>query len=222
VSNRSEALELVHLIAEQGEGAVAKPAGDSHFQRFLEMFRSLSSSELPLPVLPLPSDPILETGAQVSPERQITHPAGRALCSLLDLRYRMLLTQIAITLQLPDGGASGPLRGQLAVHAVRAEMRDGISALAEEIRLLPRLAGGDASVAPCGPTFSEHGPNPARTAAQLAQDLLDDITASGALMGTLRRPAAEGGHGLDLTVFEDIAEHDRGLTEIATRIRNLP
>lgn len=222
VANRADALNLVHLIAEQGEGTVAKPGEDSHFGRFLALFRAVVQTPLPLPVRPLPADPTIATAATVDPLRQITDPVARGLCALLDVRYRMLLAEIALTLRLSDIADSGPLRAKLAAHAVRAEMRDGIAGVVDEILRRPRTAAGDPLTDPCGPTFSEGSPDPTLTAAELARTLLGDMRDSAARIQALSRPLAEGGLGLDLPVFDDLAEDDERLADIVTPILQFP
>lgn len=216
--SRAEALELVHEIAEQGEGAVDKPGQISHFQRFLSLFRDLSQTALPLPVRPLPPDPTLEEGESVAPERRITNPASRSWCSLLDTRYRMLLREIALTLCLPEAGSSGQIRSRIAAHAIRFEMPTGISAVVNEIILCPREEGGNPAISPCGPVFSEVIIDSAAGAEAYGEMLRADMASSAGMVEMMRRPATEGGLGLDSLVFGDLSDSDTRLDALLAGI----
>ncbi len=218
VANRADALALVHRIAEQGEGAVTKPNQISHFRRFLTIFHALSNAAGPLPVLKLPADPTLESGPTIDPNRQITDPAARALCALLDARYHLLLAEIALTLRLPGGGEIGRCRNELASHAVGPEMHTGITGTVRAILTRPRTAGADAAAAPCGPTFSEGAPDPNLTAEELVQTIRGHMADSAAKIEAMQRPLAEGGKELHLPLFDNLTANDGDLTAILDAI----
>ena len=167
VASRDEAVEALRLIGEQGEGpdnpSSVTPAVPSHFDHFIAIYKAFPETDpevgdvpwvptRPVPVNPstLPdpdSDPDIESG-------RITHPTTRLWAQLFNVRYRMLLLDLAHYLHL-----SGPLlnaqgetlpRGHLHAWTFE-EMRSGVRAIGRRLTRLPRRESGGADAA--GPPF---------------------------------------------------------------------
>ncbi len=155
VSSRHEAADALRVIGAQGEGNAnpPPPALPSHFDRFLQIYRAFPEIEGPpgsapwMPTasvprnpntLPLPStDAALERG-------RITHPTTRLWGQLFNVRYRMLLVDLAHALHM-----SGPLTTKDSALTVRGRLRDwtflemrgqgqaGLRGLAKTLTALP-------------------------------------------------------------------------------------
>ena len=105
------AIPLLEAIAQQGEGETGQnPAQESHYQRFRAIYDAFpvegawQPSRL-VPVNPNTSEPETEPEDEDAVELasgRITNRRARAWAQLLNLRYRMLLTDIAHALHL-DG-----------------------------------------------------------------------------------------------------------------------
>ena len=147
ITNKAEALSALRKIAEQGEG-VGETGGEdllkTHFYLFLKIYRErLAQGDGPdVPVRDLPTDP--STSAQTSADSEIelnriSHPVARHLAQLFNLRYRILLVDLAHALSiesdlLPKDPAA-PNDPQKP--SGRAELREWTF---EEMRRMPDLA----------------------------------------------------------------------------------
>jgi hypothetical protein len=99
--NRAQAVYALKQVAEQGEATQMLVADkqDSHFMRFLFVWRGLDKAFDWSPSLPLPVNPTLPgpgAGATV-----ISNPESAAWGAMFNLRYRMLLTWLGHALNLP-------------------------------------------------------------------------------------------------------------------------
>jgi hypothetical protein len=111
VGQRSEALDALNKIAEQGEGpetteAVANPA--SHFQRFLNIYRQFPDDNSWQPAYPTIEDPNVRNSVMgVNNPGQITHPEARLWAQLFNARYRRLLLTLRHALEIEAPAPSG-------------------------------------------------------------------------------------------------------------------
>lgn len=129
VASRDEAIEALRAIGEQGEGSVSPPPGaeTSHFDQFLGIYREFPETELDdepdrVPTRSIPTNPTTAPDPQADPvtERsRITHPTSRLWAQLFNVRYRMLLVDLAHALHL-----SGPLADQAGSPTPRGHLRD--------------------------------------------------------------------------------------------------
>ena len=129
VGSRQEAVDVLRLIGEQGEGAANPPpeAQPSHFEEFLAIYRDFPETETTetpewVPTRPIVTNPTTEAEPNPDPvaERsRITHPTTRLWAQLFNVRYRMLLADLAHVLQLP-----GPLAGADGNPTPRGRLRD--------------------------------------------------------------------------------------------------
>jgi len=126
--NRAEARAAIDAIAEQGEGVLTAPKScndmpaDSHFARFLKIFREFPKGGQWRPAVQTPIHPNLcEPGATNNWSKnmeagRITHEETRLWAQLSNRRYRMLLMFLshALHLETPlDAGDKPTTRGLL-------------------------------------------------------------------------------------------------------------
>jgi hypothetical protein len=160
VRTRAEAVAALRAIGEQGEGSqnTSPLAAPSHFDRFLQIYTSFPEDAAwhpawPVPVgpntMPVPStDPAAEAG-------RITHPVALLWAHLFNVRYRMLLVDLAHVLSLPgpllDNGVP-TLRGHLrdwALQEMRGRSKGGLKGIAKKLTGLPlKEEDGPARAAP--------------------------------------------------------------------------
>ena len=129
VSSRAEAVSALRAIGEQGEGSASPPpdAPLSHFDQFLGIFREFPETEGDeepewVPTRSVPVNPTTAPAADPDPAAErgrITHPTTRLWAQLFNVRYRMLLADLAHVLQL-----SGPLLDASGSPTARGELRD--------------------------------------------------------------------------------------------------
>jgi hypothetical protein len=171
VRSRAEAVAALRAIGEQGEGSASPPPGSppSHFDRFLAIYRAFPETEGPfaavtwVPTHSVPSDPntLHHSSTDAELERgRITHPTARLWAHLFNVRYRMLLVDLAHALQLPgplveDGRptARGSLR-DWTFQEMRGRGRAGLRGIAGVLTRLPlKQAPGPADALNAGPPF---------------------------------------------------------------------
>ncbi len=109
VSDQATALAAIDVIARQGEGVGGGALENSHFHRFLTLFREFPPENAgPSPTFPVPTDPNTAFPPNIS---TITHPNTRRWAALFNLRYSILLTSIAHALHLPVSDSRSLLLG---------------------------------------------------------------------------------------------------------------
>jgi hypothetical protein len=96
-ASRTDAVAALRDIAEQGEAIEIVAAGseDSHFVRFLNLFRRFDGGRGAPSVLPLAVDPIIGDGGEDSDGQKIRNPEAATWAALFNTRYRMLLAYLA-------------------------------------------------------------------------------------------------------------------------------
>jgi hypothetical protein len=171
MAGRAEAVKALQLIGEQGEGPDGTSSGDlsepAHFDRFFDIYTYFPETDTHFGVLEwqparaVPTHP--NTLADPAPEPdiecgRITEPTSRLWAQLFNVRYRMLLLDLAHHLHLSgkpskDDG-DRPLR-ELLVEWTFQEMvgfgSAGLRGLAQRLTTLPRRPDGGTHVA--GPPF---------------------------------------------------------------------
>lgn len=125
--NRSQAIAALKAIAEQGEATqfISADKEDSHFSRFLKVWRGLAGADGWSPSLPLPVDPVVPgLGADQREVTLIRNPESIGWGALFNLRYRMLLTWLAHAWALgaSESGDAPPGRRGLALNRAFNEM----------------------------------------------------------------------------------------------------
>jgi hypothetical protein len=149
VASRDEAVSSLQAIGAQGEGLMNPPAGapPSHFDHFFRIYEAFPNPGAPsvsMPTRPVASNPntLRDPTTDTALERgRITHPTTRLWAHLCNVRYRMLLLDLAHALHLPgpmhDSGGGGPTnRGQLRDWTFD-EMRMGVGDIAQLLTTLP-------------------------------------------------------------------------------------
>jgi hypothetical protein len=129
VASRDEAVAALQAIGEQGEGSASAPPGaqPSHFNQFLGIYREFPETEFEqepdwVPIRSIPTNPTTSPFIDPDPvaERsRITHPTTRLWAQLFNVRYRMLLVDLAHALHL-----SGPLADDVGDPTPRGHLRD--------------------------------------------------------------------------------------------------
>jgi hypothetical protein len=190
--------QAIFDIAAQGEGPT-DPRDDpgpcpplpaemtSHFSRLLEIFHQLTTAGT-APVRPVPTDP------QAS---QITHPVANRLARAMNLRYGLLMLEIAIAVftrrsAMVNGNS---VLGKVASWAI-ADMTLGLSEMGRKLVTLPLNEGGTVAEGAAAPPFTVPAtpfPSDERGRWQRLIEILDAYSA------VLREPTA----GSDQSV-EDI------------------
>ncbi len=147
--SRDEAVRSITEVGEQGEGEDLPGAGDdSHFLRFLEIYRGMKrlgdgagvrplaqnpTTDLDGPDVPRPGDP-----PPPVPATPITHPEARLWAHLFNVRYRKLLVNLSHAFELADDPGEGSRlspRGAL-IHRTFSEMYN-LRAIAGRLVVLP-------------------------------------------------------------------------------------
>jgi hypothetical protein len=146
VASRAEAVDALRAIGAQGEGLATPPAGapPSHFDHFFRIYSAFPDPGTPSPTLPVASNPntLRDQSDDADLEQgRITHPTTRLWAHLCNVRYRMLLLDLAHALRLPglmeDPDSGAPTnRGHLRDWTFN-EMRLGVGGIARLLTLLP-------------------------------------------------------------------------------------
>jgi hypothetical protein len=152
VYSRESALAALEQIGEQGEALVSAGDETSHFRRFLTIYdelKQLPDDDRGLVTRPLATNPRTTPG----PEGVITDPEALCWAHLFNVRYRMLLLDVAHAFRLagPLDGSARNARG-LLVNRAFAEMYN-LRAIAGMLVQLPLEQEGSASDLAAGPPF---------------------------------------------------------------------
>jgi hypothetical protein len=167
ISTRDQAVAALRAVGEQGEGSDEAPPGapQSHFDQFLNIYRAFPEHEdlaasTWVPTRQVPVNPTTSPAASRDPSLEaarITHPVTRLWAQLFNVRYRMVLADLAHALQLDgplaDGGAATP-RGLLrdwTFLQMRGRGGGGMKGLAQVLTRRPAKPGGESACA--GPPF---------------------------------------------------------------------
>lgn len=213
VADRQQAVAALCDIGEQGEGPQTPPAGgpQSHFDKFIEIYRAFPEPAQWTPTRPVPTDPT--TNATPDPDataelNRITHAVTRLWAQLGNVRYRMLLTGLVHALQLtgPYGDAAGvTARGRLRDWAFE-HMLSGIRGIAtllmtRPLKASPVIGAPEVAGPPFEPPFTFSIPDDEYGRWRLQLALLD---ASADLTARLR---AAGEHG---SLLDQLEKSDAG------------
>lgn len=156
VADLAAARQAIFKIAQQGEGPPDAGESDTHFDKFLRLYREFREynkhADWPVVVRNQATDPTAGAGGTVA---TITDPAALQWASLANVRYELLLLYIALALTV---GSTGSVTGTTAKRAdlvdwVRKEMKSVIKKLGEELRAMPLEAGAAADSVRAGLPF---------------------------------------------------------------------
>jgi hypothetical protein len=131
IPSRGDALFAISLIAAQGESFTM--TSDSHFRRFYEAYESYASS-LPKGVRDVPVNPT--TRNKPVHHGQITDPKAHLWARLFDLRYQLLILELALGVQTAPG-TTGALGRDSLFNDALDEMRRRIKRIGDV--LLPTM-----------------------------------------------------------------------------------
>jgi hypothetical protein len=125
-ANRTQAVLALTAIAQQGEAVQRIPADaeESHFSRFLIVYRGVAAVSGWTAAIPLPINPKVPGPGSSAIGTVIGNPESAAWGALFNLRYRMLLTWLAHAFQLADaqGPPGPPSRRGHVINRVYGEM----------------------------------------------------------------------------------------------------
>jgi hypothetical protein len=124
-ASRTQAIAALKAVAEQGEAVdTSQATEDSHFRRFLQVYRDFSAVSGWTPTLALPKDPRKQGLGADGNGTTIQNPEASAWAGLFNLRYRMLLSYLAHAFQLSDDPAqtTTPGRRGQVINRIFAEM----------------------------------------------------------------------------------------------------
>jgi Ferritin-like len=192
VYSRDTAVSAIAQIGDQGESSTPLPDGpdageDSHFTRFLSIYCALSK-------VPEPDRSKVSRFIRDNPTTQnIVEPEALAWAHLFNLRYRMLLVNLAHAFELAAGDdSSGGPRGAL-VNRTFAEMYN-LRAIAGTLVGLKAEGGGPEGPHYAGPPFEMPYtldlPRRERDRWRLHRDLIE---AAAALIGPLKHVTSREG-----------------------------
>lgn len=154
------AIPLLQAIAVQGEGMPATgEIQGSHYQRFREIYDAFPEANDWQPSRVVPADPNTSEPDQtegIGPDAEaeaaaaagrISHTHSRLWAQLLNLRYRMLLTDIFHVFQIDTSPSADPKLTLL--RWIRTEMRANIRGISTRLVQMPQHQGDTA-----GPPFA--------------------------------------------------------------------
>ena len=143
VSDKASAREAIYKIAQQGEGPADDVDLDTHFDRFLRLYREFrayaAAPDAPAFVRHQASDPTTQPG----PKGEITDTKSLEWARLANTRYVILLTTIALSFSLGTSGTvpgTTARRGNLITWSF-AEMKVSLTRLGVELQAMA-LADG--------------------------------------------------------------------------------
>lgn len=92
VHDRASALQAIHQVVSEGEGASAEESG--HYQRFRDMLARFDAETADggfAPVRPVVANPVIRQRADAEAGRVVTHPRTHRVAELADYTYETLL-----------------------------------------------------------------------------------------------------------------------------------
>jgi hypothetical protein len=189
VADLAAARDAIFRIAQQGEGPPDAAAFDTHFDKFLRLYREFRAYQThpdwPAVVRNQATDPATGTDHGAA---TITDPATRQWACLANVRYEMLLLYIGLALTVDGAGSVAGTQAQRAdlLDWVRKEMTSIIKGLGETLREMPLAAGAAADSPRAGLPFELPGGHdlPATVPGQVAE-LQRSLIASRAICKTI-------------------------------------
>lgn len=149
--NRLDAIVALRIVGQQGEAADEPQEGiESHFERFLAMYDQCpdDTAALTYPVATNPNTRV--TGADTG-----TIAAGKARlwAQLFNVRYRIVLTNLAHALTMPSVHQGVPTARRTLIRWIYEDMADTPSALRALADHLMELKLADGAAENAGPPF---------------------------------------------------------------------
>jgi hypothetical protein len=218
------ARRALYDIALQGEGPVETgpdtPKETSHYHRLLGIYNALKASPNITLALDVPVNPHLEPVDPANAESEpglITDRAALRHARLFNLRYAMLLLEIALSVSIPRSREvdNEAVRATLAIRAILVEMIRGVGALSRKLVTIALKASQSGVGPPCAAAPyglpSEPFPTSERERWELLLSLIDES----------RAIIEEAGGDLSVEM-EDLLERDRNHREfVLARISEL-
>jgi hypothetical protein len=145
-NDRTSAISAIKAIAVQGEGSTIGQFADSHFGRFLEIYRQFPDESQWRPARNVAKNPTTDQCAPI--ERRITNRLALLWARLFNLRYRMLLMYLAHSFRIDAPlKASGRTPRGLLISWAFGEMYN-LRSIAEILMVLPLHDGVEVLAGP--------------------------------------------------------------------------
>lgn len=145
-NDRTSAINAITAIAVQGEGSTIKTLRESHFGKFLEIYRKFPDEKGWRPSRSVATNPTTDQSAPI--KRRITNKLARLWAGLFNLRYRMLLMYVShsFRIEAPLKPSGRTPRG-LLISWTFGEMYN-LRSIAEILMTLPLHDRGDLLAGP--------------------------------------------------------------------------
>jgi hypothetical protein len=156
VTARTDALSALRAVAEQGEANTdSADTAPSHFARFLRIYREFPEDDAWKPTKDVPTNPFVGGETESPDERdgvRIENPVAATWAHLLNVRYRLLLTNLRHSYEYPGNLTSESQSSprSLLIHSTFGEMYN-IRALSGILVQTPLSSENGAQMA--GPPF---------------------------------------------------------------------
>lgn len=191
-ADRAAARVAIFKLAQQGEGPPDPGLIQSHFDKFLRLYREFRAYDAqggkPAMVRNQAVDPATGDDGGTG---NISDPATLQWARLANSRYRMLLLNIALALSIGNTGSvpgTTAARRDFVAWAIGIEMLNGIKKLGEELRAMPLTAGGSASSDRAGLPFElPRGLDLPTGAPEQVAELRSQLAQSQAVRDTIRQ-----------------------------------
>jgi ferritin-like protein len=145
-TDRSSALNAIKLISVQGEGSTIKNLKESHFGKFLEIYRKFPDEKGWRPSRSVATNPTTDQSAPRN--RRITNKLALLWAGLFNLRYRMLLMYVSHSFRIEaPARPSGRTPRGLLITWTFGEMYN-LRSIAEILMTLPLHDRGDLLAGP--------------------------------------------------------------------------
>jgi hypothetical protein len=178
IADRSESLDALRDIEQQGEGPVTGSASGSHFQRFRALWERLDAQQTSnsgfVPAAPVPVNPVVTAAGAPVTGTAITNSRAKSWAVLFNLRCEVLLRSLHHFLQL-DGGCYKPFDAAAPSTGGDRTRRGFLNLwVSDEMRRIGKIGAKLAGL----PRADDAGPE--RAGAPFALDDISNLHAAGA------------------------------------------
>jgi hypothetical protein len=145
-NDRTSAINGINAITVQGEGSTIGPLSESHFGKFLDIYRQFPDESGWRPARKVAKNPTTDPSAPL--HSRITNPLALLWAGLFNLRYRMLLMYLehAFRIEVPLKASGRTPRGLLVSWGF-GEMYN-LRSITEILMALPLHDGGEVLAGP--------------------------------------------------------------------------
>lgn len=191
VADKNSARQAIWRVAQQGEGSPPASGADTHFEKFLRIYREFRvySSHPNLPAMA--RNQAINPTTIAGTTGFISDPVTLLWAQLANTRYQMLLMDIVLALSVGNlGSVTGTTatRRDFIAWAIGVEMLGGLKKLAEELRSMPMTQGSSGSLL-AGLPFELPNMDLPATVPEQVKRLRELVSASTLLRANIRQSA---------------------------------